>query len=865
MEDYLEESIDSIINQTLDFEEYTQLILIDDGSDDNSKEICQRYYDSYPNNIVFISKGNEGQGKSRNLGLEYVQGEFVNFLDADDYLSENALEEVSKFFREYDNEFDIVSIPLILFGREKGNHRLNYKYASNRVIDLIEEPNNPQLSASSAFVRFDAIDDLRFSQNIISSEDCIFINKILLKKKKLGVMNTAQYYYRMRFDASSTIDKSIYEKRYYNERFKYYFSDLIDYCISKEGAVPDFIQYTLAYDFQWIFKLDSLDIFDNENEITEFWIYLDYILSFISEDAIILNKNIEDRFRSFFIYMKNRKFSLEYDDLTNDLFLKSGDYVIDYLNRHKIYLDHIEIIDGILKISAFSVSFFNYDCLKINVVTKSDGKLSRYECKQYKYLDSNRDIVSYLSIPWKYCFNFDVEIPINKDEFELSFEVIFEEKNIKMSYTPIIDLNISSGLSTSSAYFVKDEIIVLFKNGIIHVLKYKYSSLLRFEYSNFRKILRDKKPFYLSALLIRFLFVLLYPIYRKRNIWLFEDRPNLADDNAIQLFKYAISQNDKDIKKYFVIDKKSKSYDEIKSISKNIVQYKSFKHKMLFLFSKKNISSYVNTSFINPFDFESIYLYIGLITTENYFLQHGIIKDDVSLHINRYKKNLRLFLTSSDLEKDSIVNGRYNYDESIVKALGLPRYDNLDMNHKRKKQILFMPTWRMDINNKDSFLKSDYFNELSFMLNDEELYNLLNDYGYELFFKPHPELEKYMDYMELNENLRLACDEKYQDLFNESALLITDYSSVFFDFAYLKKPVIYFHSNDYHYEEGYFKYESMGFGDVVKNEEYLVDKIKFYLSNDCKMEDKYKERVDDFFKYKDKNNSKRVYDWIKNH
>ena len=105
MEDYLEESIDSIINQTLDFEEYTQLILIDDGSDDNSKEICQRYYDSYPNNIVFISKGNEGQGKSRNLGLEYVQGEFVNFLDADDYLSENALEEVSKFFREYDNEF----------------------------------------------------------------------------------------------------------------------------------------------------------------------------------------------------------------------------------------------------------------------------------------------------------------------------------------------------------------------------------------------------------------------------------------------------------------------------------------------------------------------------------------------------------------------------------------------------------------------------------------------------------------------------------------------------------------------------------------------------------------------------------------
>lgn len=863
MEDYLEESIDSIINQTLDFKKNTQLILIDDGSNDNSKEICLKYYEKFPNNIVFISKSNEGQGKSRNVGLEYAQGEIVNFLDADDYLSKNTLKEVCKFFREFDNEMDIVSIPLILFGREEGDHRLNYKYKYNRVIDLIDEPNNPQLSASSAFVRFDSIGNLRFSENILSSEDCIFINKILLKKKKLGVINTAQYYYRMRFDESSTIDKSIYEKRYYNERFKYYFSNLIDYCLSKEGSVPDFIQYTLSYDFQWIFKLDSLDIFDNNEEINEFWYYLDYILSFINENVIVNNRNIEDRFKSFFIYLKNKEYSLEYNDSTNELFLKSDDYEIDYLNRHKIYLDHIEIINGILKISAFTVSFFDYDYLNINVITKFNGKLKEYKCKQYKYLDSNRDIVSFLSIPWKYCLNFDIEIPLNKDEFELSFKVIYEENDIKMSYIPIIDLNIFSGLSTSSANFVKDEKIVLFKKGIIHVLNYKYISLLRFEYSNFRKIWHDKKPSYLYALVIRFLFLLLYPIYRKKDIWLFEDRPNIADDNAIQLFKYAISQDDKDIKKYFVIDKNANSYDEIKTISKNIIQYKSFKHKMLFLFSKKNISSYVNTDFINPFDFKDMALYMGLITTENYFLQHGIIKDDVSLHINRYKKNLRLFLTSSDLEKDSIVNGRYNYDESVVKVLGLPRYDNLNFNPDIKKQILFMPTWRMDINNKFSFLKSEYYNDLEFILNNEELYDLLNNFGYELVFKPHPELEKYMDYIQLNANVRLATDERYQDLFNDSSLLITDYSSVFFDFAYLKKPVIYFHSNDYHYDEGYFKYGTMGFGEIIKTNDDLVKKIRFYLSNDCKMEDKYKKRVDEFFKYHDKNNSKRVYEWIK--
>ena len=65
--------------------------------------------------------------------------------------------------------------------------------------------------------------------------------------------------------------------------------------------------------------------------------------------------------------------------------------------------------------------------------------------------------------------------------------------------------------------------------------------------------------------------------------------------------------------------------------------------------------------------------------------------------------------------------------------------------------------------------------------------------------------------------IRVSYDESYQELFNNSSVLVTDYSSVFFDFAYLKKPVIYYHPiDDYHYENSYFDYETMGFGDVVK-------------------------------------------------
>ena len=97
----------------------------------------------------------------------------------------------------------------------------------------------------------------------------------------------------------------------------------------------------------------------------------------------------------------------------------------------------------------------------------------------------------------------------------------------------------------------------------------------------------------------------------------------------------------------------------------------------------------------------------------------------------------------------------------------------------------------------------------------------------------------FLDLFDIPDEINISIKESYQELFNNSSLLITDYSSVFFDFSYLKKPVIYYRGEDeYHYEKGYFDFE---------------------------MEDEYKMRVDDFFKFTDQNNSKRVYEWLLNH
>ena len=97
-EKYLAEAIDSVINQTFDFQK-VQIILMDDGSSDSSSEICKEYCEKYPNNIEYFYHENQGLSTTRNNSMKYAKGKWINYLDSDDKLESNVLEEIfSNFF-----------------------------------------------------------------------------------------------------------------------------------------------------------------------------------------------------------------------------------------------------------------------------------------------------------------------------------------------------------------------------------------------------------------------------------------------------------------------------------------------------------------------------------------------------------------------------------------------------------------------------------------------------------------------------------------------------------------------------------------------------------------------------------------------
>ena len=199
-----------------------------------------------------------------------------------------------------------------------------------------------------------------------------------------------------------------------------------------------------------------------------------------------------------------------------------------------------------------------------------------------------------------------------------------------------------------------------------------------------------------------------------------------------------------------------------------------------------------------------------------------------------------------------------------------------------------MPTWRQHIvaahvpmsensqikvrGYSESFKYTEYYRFYQSILNDDRLNAALKKSDYSCHSYLHPSFSRQIiDFNSKYDTVVIHGENAdYNRVFKESSLLVTDYSGVAMDFAYLKKPVIYAQFdkedflNNHTGKEGYFDYETYGFGDVFKSVDEVVDKIIEYIKGGCVMEDLYIDRVENFFAYNDHENCRRVYEEILN-
>ena len=266
-----------------------------------------------------------------------------------------------------------------------------------------------------------------------------------------------------------------------------------------------------------------------------------------------------------------------------------------------------------------------------------------------------------------------------------------------------------------------------------------------------------------------------------------------------------------------------------------------------------------------------------------YWLQHGVTKDRLNHKDMDYSvKEYSLVCCTSKKEVD-FFKEEFGYNDKNVKLTGFCRFDGLENAFQKNNLILIMPTHRKWLNTnavtskptekeEKRFLESEFYKEYSSILTNNELLNMLKKNNTKIIFYIHYALQVYSYLFKKfeNEYVIIAQSDLFdvQDLLRESKVLITDYSSVFFDFAYMKKPILYYQFDidryrESHYKEGYFSYKDDGFGEICLDKNSLQKKLVKIIKNNYQMEKRYIQRVDDFFDVIDKNNCERIYSYIK--
>ena len=388
-----------------------------------------------------------------------------------------------------------------------------------------------------------------------------------------------------------------------------------------------------------------------------------------------------------------------------------------------------------------------------------------------------------------------------------------------------------------------------------------------FEKTYRKKLKKSTKPVARISAKVRWAYGIIKHFIRK-DIWLISDREDVAGDNGEAFFKWLKRNKPKNVKPYFVISKSSPDYKRMKMYGK-VIDPRSLKFKVLFMFAKKIISSHLSREMIEPYNVT--YLKDLLFERRIIFLQHGVIKDDLSSSYSRLNQGINLFITSAKREQESIINiPEYGFSAGDVVLTGLARYDYLE--NDTEKTIYVIPTWRKSLysaiqkHDMEEAKASNYYKFYESFLNNKALLNTLKKYNYKLKFVPHFLSRDIFADLKPQSNLIevITTDISYTEMFKKGAILITDYSSVAFDFAYLKKPIIYcqFDKEEFYashtYSQGYFDYERDAFGKVTYNANQTVEEIVKLLRNGAKMPKEYLERVKTFFAFNDQSNCSRI-------
>ena len=242
-EKYLEKCLESIVNQTY---KDIEIIIINDGSTDNSSKIINKYVDKY-SNIVYKEITNHGQGYARNLGIKLSSGDYIMFLDSDDYVD---VDIISKMINKIGTCDVVVCDIYKVIGNELVNFKNYYNYFKDNINLMLSHP-----GPVAKLYKKEVIKNVSFLENIYY-EDLSFTPVISLNVNKVCYINEYLYYYVIH--ANSTM-----LKKEFNEKINSIFI-VMDYLKDKLKSYPEELEYLHIEHLLYSATLRYLDYDDTQ-------------------------------------------------------------------------------------------------------------------------------------------------------------------------------------------------------------------------------------------------------------------------------------------------------------------------------------------------------------------------------------------------------------------------------------------------------------------------------------------------------------------------------------------------------------------------------------------------------------------------
>lgn len=873
----MHQTLQSIFEHAHSMRDHLHLI-INQHDDSETNEVISHYMSKYSEQITLLDMHGYSLYEGYKKALTNVQTDYVIFALCGDIIDMHGLRHAYQYFSTHNKKFDVLSFcaqyatqtqadiyPKALRITEGGS-----------VIALKDAPSCIPTSIFGYMFSANAVKNAGFHTELIYDAGLDMVYRLLRDKPYIGYVTGIKYYsaYITEGDASNFPAKM--EKSWYFQTFQDFILPTFDYYLTSYSNIPEFLQYATIYQMKWRFRYNSNNgnkhIIDNE--LSDFLALCHRVLQSIS-NQVLFNHSLNPKFEmnltlKFALLYLKEKGTLDplfiYD--RNSILMTQEQVVIYNLANQKIFMDLLDVVDSDLVIEASTDSFIGFENLKLKALLNNEP-LEIEETYRYAH-------TKYFGISTHKRYTFRLTIPIEHlaAHNAISFFLVYNdiELPLKMTattYNAKIDTRVRSG------YWILNNTFMARYQKKNKVLSIDTSS----KFEHFKQELRLLKNMFFNKsyrsremMFFRIVYWITHPFMKKKIIWLTYDKLYKGGDCGEYLYRYMCTRKDY-VTPAYVINRDSPDYKRLKKEGYHPLAYGSLKHRLYYVNSSVVFTTHGGVHSFNAFTNKQVSFIEDLLHHDVACIQHGLTVQQLAFNSNRLFNNMKRYYCASKYEIKNLSHPVYGYeDKSILKLTGIPRYDGLVNNDQ--KQILITPTWRNYIampaaskNNakpyNPDFVKTDYFKLYNELLSDERIVQVAKETGYKIIYLLHPVISAQIDDYPKHEGIEIlpALDINYEKILTESSLMVTDYSGVQFDFAYMRKPIVYYHPPKLppHYKEGGFFYDTMGFGEICTEHNELVDTLCEYMKNHCEVKPFYLARQDDFFAYNDLKSCERIY------